>query len=180
MIPAIHEVTVNFNQKSVSDFSSFTRNFGGRMDDMRPVWQKTLPAIRADIARNFSNQGSIEGPWMPVTPKTQRAKNRRGQGSRTLVATGDMMRAATRSGAPGNVVKIDKKTLVWGVDMTMAGSNFNYAYVHDVTGVVRGDIASPVTREFMVLRPGRGGAVDTLRRAIREHVEDAVKAERRR
>jgi hypothetical protein len=67
-----------------------------------------------------------------------------------LVATGQMMRAATQRGVAGNVYEMDPLRMVWGVDMRKAGFSYNYAYVHDVLGVVRkgGD---RVVREFMVL-----------------------------
>jgi phage gpG-like protein len=61
--------------------------------NLRPVWNNFTIAYKKMLKENFEGDGSIFGEWPKVTAKTQKRKDRLGQGSKTLLATGTLKRA---------------------------------------------------------------------------------------
>ncbi len=171
-------VTLRFNEKSVRDAQFLMENVAGALSDLTPVWRKFVPELRRALERNFNRQGSVDGRWRALDPAYLARKVRMGLSPQILIATGKMRRAATQSGAAGQYVNISKQRLVFGVDMTHAGADFNYAYVHDVSGVrsKRGKIV----REFMALdRLAVTDGGSSLRHLLVRHI-DAAKRKRAR
>jgi len=165
---------VRFNEKSVRDTAFLCENVAHALDDLQPVWRAFVPELRAALRRNFDQrQGSVDGPWAALDPVYLARKVRKGLSPKILIATGAMRRAAVDSHAPGQSVVTEKQHMVFAIDMgAVSDKGFNYAYVHDVTGVKskRGRIR----REFMVLDQQAVTEGDSsLRRLVVRHVEAA-------
>jgi hypothetical protein len=170
----VFAVQVRFNEKSVYDTAFLCENVAGALNDMTAVWTAFVPELRAAFGRNFDNrQGTVNGPWLPLDPKYLASKIRRGLSPRILVATGPMRAAAVNAGAPGQTVTIERQAMRFAINMGFAAKNgFNYAYVHDVSGVKsrRGRIV----REFMVLdREAVTQGEHSLRNTVVRHINAA-------
>jgi phage gpG-like protein len=167
-------VEIRFNEKETGELVGVLDTLGDMVADFSSLWPEIIPVMISALVENFEGQGNVAGPWTPLSPKWLAYKLKHGYDPRILHMTGAMRAACTTQNAPGNILELDATHLFWGLDMTQAGKEYNYARVHDVTGVKSS--RGRIVREFMALRPDQKAAV---LKVLTDEVRGVVIARRR-
>lgn len=112
------------------------------MANLKPVWKIIIPNMRQRESVTFRRQQNpiTRKRWPDLEPTYKERKEKMYPGKRILEATGLLRRAASRKGAPGQVVVMKRNGMVFGVELGVI-----YPLVHQTTGRSRKD-GTPIKR----------------------------------
>lgn len=114
--------------------------------DLRPIWKRFIPYIRRRHKRTFESQTSPFGQAWPPLSEPYATRKRALYGSKPiLVATGTLMKAASRKGAAGQIFTMEPQAMTFGVALGKV-----YPAVHQRTERARKD-GTPIKRIWLGL-----------------------------
>lgn len=124
----------------------------GALADMRPVWDNFIPYLRRRHHTTFQRQANpfTGAGWPQLSPAYAEWKEAHFPGLPILVLTGRMKRAATRKGAPGQVIDMQPRSMVFGVDIGRV-----YPIVHQTGGIhhpQRSWLGMSLPQDFVALK----------------------------
>lgn len=139
------------------------------LGNLKPLYEKLLPTIRREIQHQFQREGHPE-KWrrLKSTYLASFKKRKSKFPTAILKLTGKMWKAATQTGAFGNIASITGEGLVWGIDL----DKIPYARIHDQGGKVGGRRRANIPkREFLKLtKRGIDRIVQKAHRFIRSRM----------
>ena len=116
------------------------------LDDLRPVWQRFVAYIRRRHKRTFESQTSPFGQAWPPLSEPYATRKRAMFGAKPILqATGALMRAASRKGAPGQIIIMEPRAMTYGVALGKV-----YPAVHQRSERTRKD-GTPIKRTWLGL-----------------------------
>jgi len=121
---------------------SVTSKAAGRTKEL---FQRILPLIRSSVKTHFVRESGPMGRWPRLSSDYSAWKEIDFPGQPILQLRRYLIDAATQTGAWGNITKISKKYMEFGVDLT----RIPYARIHDLGGKTRGRRIPK--REYMFL-----------------------------
>jgi len=137
------------DHKEFKEMSRFFIVSGEVLADLKPMYEKFLPTIRKEIKDQFSKEGK-PNRWKRLSPKYLASFQKRNSKypMKILKLSGKMWNAATRRGARGNISRVSKDGVVWGVNL----KTIPYARLHDLGGKIGGKVSGIMPqREFLKL-----------------------------
>jgi hypothetical protein len=86
------------------------------LKDLREVWDRFIPNIRHRHQYTFQHVASPFGEaWAPLSTKYAQWKAKHFPGKRVLERTGELRRAASDKGAPGQFIQMDPLAFTFAV-----------------------------------------------------------------
>jgi len=86
----------------------FIDSYSHRLQNFEPVWRQIAKDLMELEEQIFATQGSVIGrPWVPLSPKTIRQKQRKGFPLEPLVRTGRLRASLTEEGSGEMILDIE-------------------------------------------------------------------------
>jgi phage gpG-like protein len=159
------------NEKEFAEMDRFFLVSGKVLENLKPMYEKFLPTIRASIKECFKKTAG-HTKWKNLSAKylasTKKMKSK--YPLTILKLTGKMFLAATKKGSYGNICNITNDGFVWGINLR----EIPYARLHDKGGIISGAVSGRMPqREFMILTKKR---ITTIMKSAHKFIRKEMKA----
>lgn len=102
-----------------------------KVSDFRPVWDEIAKDLMEWESEIFETEGAAIGrKWVSLSPKTVKAKQRKGYPLRPLVRTGRLIASLTQEGHSDMILIVDNLSLTFGSARLVERGDWFLAPIH--------------------------------------------------